>query len=99
MCEQPQNLLANFMQIEKTRKQSEKWSVKVSDDDIVIHVVIIDQMCEQDWFSKDTMTKWEETNDNSKTWTKCQQFFKEAYMARKDTLRQNKAHRKASTRS
>ena len=40
--EQPHVLSAYFKQIEKARKQLTKWNVKVSDDDIVIHVV--DQM-------------------------------------------------------
>ena len=38
-------------------------------------------MYESDWFSEDTMTKWEEFNKNTKTWKNCQQFFEEAYMA------------------
>ena len=64
--EQPQVLSAYFKQIEKARKQLEKCSVKVSDNDFIIHMV--DQMYELDLVSKDTMTKWEEINDNSKTW-------------------------------
>ena len=44
------------------RKQLTKWNVKVLDDNIVIHVV--DQMYESNWFSEDTMTTWEETQDN-----------------------------------
>ena len=47
----------------------------------MIHV--IDQMYESDWFSEDTMTKWEEMQDNEKTWSKCQKFFEDAYIARK----------------
>ena len=64
--EQPQALSAYFKQIKKAQKQSTQWSLKVSDDNIVIHVV--NEMYELDWFSEETMTKWEETNDNSKTW-------------------------------
>ena len=67
--EQPQVLSAYIKQIEKARKQLQKWSVNVPDNDIVIYVV--DQMYESDWFSEDTMTKWEETNDNKKTWKQC----------------------------
>ena len=63
--EQPQVLSAYFKQIEKARKQLEKWSVNMSNNDIVIHIV--NQMYELIWFSEDTMTKWEESNDNSKT--------------------------------
>ena len=76
MWEQPQVLSVYFKQIEKERKQLAKWSVKVSDNDIIIHVV--NQIYESDWFSEEAMTKWEETNDNSKTWTQRQQFFQEA---------------------
>ena len=64
---------AYFKQINKACKQLAKWNVIVSDDDIVIH--IINQMYESDWFSKDTMTNWEEIPDNNKTWSRCQQFF------------------------
>ena len=59
-----QVLLTYFKQIEKAKKQIAKWNVTMLDDDIIIHVV--DQMYESDWFSKETMTKWEETNDNTK---------------------------------
>ena len=31
--------------------------MKVSNDDIVIHIV--EQLYELDWFSEETMTKWE----------------------------------------
>ena len=55
--------------------------MKVFDDNIIIHVV--DQMYESDWFSEETITKWEETNNNSKTLHQCQQFFEDAYIARK----------------
>ena len=48
----------------------------MSHDDIIIHVV--DQMYEFDWFPKETMTKWEESNENTKTWENCQKFFKDA---------------------
>ena len=61
MWEQPQVLSAYFKQ-----KQLEKWNVKVSDDDIVY---------ESDWFPEETMTIWEEIQDNKKTWNKCQKFF------------------------
>ena len=54
-----------FKQIKKAWKQLAKWSMKMSDDDIDIHVV--DQMYDLDGFSKETMTKWEEINDSSKT--------------------------------
>ena len=40
-------------------------------------------MYESDWFSEDTMTKWEETHNNRKMWNQCQSFFEEAYIARK----------------
>ena len=53
--EQPQVLSGHFKQIEKARKQLEKWSVNMSNDDIVIHMV--NQVYKSDWFSKDTMTK------------------------------------------
>ena len=48
------------------------WNITFSDDDIIIHVV--DQMHESDWFSEETMTKWEETNDDTKMWQTCQNF-------------------------
>ena len=51
------------------------------DNNIVIYKV--DQMCNSDWFSEKTMTNWEEILDNHKTWSKCQQFFEAAYIARK----------------
>ena len=59
----------------KSKKKLAKWNAKVSDDDIVNHVV--DQVYESD------MTTWEETQDNEKTWIKCQTFFEAAYTARK----------------
>ena len=59
--EQPQVLSAYFKQIDKVQMQLAKWKVKVSEDDIVIHVV--DQICESHWFSEETMTKREEKND------------------------------------
>ena len=46
----------------------------------MIHVV--DQMLESDWFSEETMTTWEEFLDNEKQ-SKCQQFFENAYIAKK----------------
>ena len=36
-------------------------------------------MYESDWFSEDTITKWEEPNSMEKTWLRYQLFFKEAY--------------------
>ena len=57
----------------------------MSDDDIVIHVV--DQMYASDWFLEDTMTKWEEVNDNRKTQKQCQQFFKEVNIAQKQYIK------------
>ena len=54
-------------------------SIKVSEEDIVIHV--ISQMYELDWFSEE-MTKWENINNNDKT-LRFQKFFEEAYTARK----------------
>ena len=48
-----------------SKKQMAKWKVKVSDDDIVKHDVY--QMYTLDWFSKETMTKWEEINNYDKT--------------------------------
>ena len=53
----------------------------MSDNNILVHMV--DQMYMPDWFSKDTMTIWEETKINSKTWKQCQQFFEEVDIARK----------------
>ena len=79
--EQPQVLSAYFKPIEKARKQLAKWNVKVSDNDIAIHVM--DQMYELDWVSEEIMTTWAETQDNKKTWPKCQTFFDAAYIARK----------------
>ena len=38
----------------------------VSEDNIKVHV--LDQMYESYWFSKEMMTKWEEIDDNDKTW-------------------------------
>ena len=58
---QPQALSAYFKQIKKARKQMAKWSIKVLDDDIVIHIV--HQMYYSDWFSKETMMTWEEMQD------------------------------------
>ena len=52
----------------------------MSNDDIVI--CMVNQMHELDWYSEVIMTRWEETNNNSKTWKQGQQFFKEAYIAR-----------------
>ena len=46
MWEQPQVLSASFKQIDKAQKQLAKWNIKVSDDEVVIHVV--DQMYESD---------------------------------------------------
>ena len=40
-------------------------------------------MYDLNWFSKETMTKWEEINNNDKIWLKCQQFFADVYIARK----------------
>ena len=77
-----------FKQIEKAKEQLAKWNVKVSDNDIVIQVT--DQMYEFDWFSEETMVKWKDTKDNTKTWQVCEQFFEKAYIARK---RYNKAKR------
>ena len=59
------------------QKQLEKQNLTVSDDVIVIHIV--DQMYKSDWFSEETMAKWEEINYNNKTWLECQQFFEDAY--------------------
>ena len=56
--EQPQVLSAYLKQIDKSQKQLLKWNVKVSYDNIVIHV--IDQMYESDLFSEETIIKWEE---------------------------------------
>ena len=70
----------------KVKKKLVKWNVTVLNDDIVIYV--IDQVYESDWFSEESMTKWKETSDNTKTWQNCQQFSKEANIARK---RYNKA--------
>ena len=53
---QPQVCLAYFKQIEKVQKELAKWNIKVSEDDIVIHV--IDQMYALDRLSKATMKKW-----------------------------------------
>ena len=61
--EQPQVLLAYFKQIEKAKKQLTKWNVTTLDNIIIIYAV--NQMYEYDWFSKETMTKWEENNDNT----------------------------------
>ena len=55
----------------------------MSDNDIVIHIV--NQMFESDWFSEDTMTKWEETNDNRKTWKQCQPFLRKHTWQENDT--------------
>ena len=53
----------------------------MSVDNIVIHVM--NQMYELDWFSEETMTTWEETNDDEKAWTKCQMLIENPYIARK----------------
>ena len=60
--EQPQVLSMYFKQIEKAKKQLAKWNITISDDDIINHVIY--QMHESDWFSYETMTKWEKTNNN-----------------------------------
>ena len=60
-----QILLTYFKQIENARKQRAKWNEKVSDGDIVIHVV--DQIYEWDWFCKETMVAWGETQKKEKT--------------------------------
>ena len=65
MWEQLQVLSLYFKQIKKAQKKLAKSSVKVFYDDIVIHAV--DQMYESDWFSEETMTKWDETNNNRTT--------------------------------
>ena len=77
-------------------KELAKWNVKVSYYDIVIHAV--DQMYESDWFSKDTMTKWGETQDNDKTWSKCQKFSEDTYIARKRYNNTKDKHKKPSTK-
>ena len=46
MCEQPKGLSKYFKQIVKAWRQLAKWNVKVSNNDIVIHIV--DQMYESD---------------------------------------------------
>ena len=74
--EKPQVLLVYFKQVEKAKKQLAKWNVAVLDDDIIIHVV--NQMYESDQFSKDIMTRWEETKDNTKMWQASQKFFEGA---------------------
>ena len=66
---QPQVLSAYFKHIDKACTQLANWNVKVNNDDILIHVV--DQMYESDWFSEDTMTKWEETQNHNNIWSKC----------------------------
>ena len=63
------------------KKQLAIWNIKMSDNNIVIHIV--DQMYKSHWFSEETMTTWEETQDKKKTWPKCQTFFEAAYIARK----------------
>ena len=63
--ETAQGPIGVFKQIKKAKKQLAKWNVTVSDDGIIIHVV--DQMYESDCFSEETMTKLEETKDNTKT--------------------------------
>ena len=73
---QPQVLSAYFKQIENAKRQLAKWNVSMSGNNIVIHVV--DQIYESDCFSEEMMTKWEETNENTKTW--CQELFEEAYI-------------------
>ena len=45
-------------------------------------------MHELNWFSKDMMAKWEEINNNSKTWTQCQYFLRRHTLQEKDTSRQ-----------
>ena len=49
--------------------------MKVTDDDIVIHVV--DQMYESNWFLEETMNKWEALTNDEKILTKCKEFFEE----------------------
>ena len=75
--------LSIFQQTEKAQSQLAKWSMKVSDDDIVIHV--IDQMYNLDWFSKETMTKWEEISNST--------------LQGRDTTWSMDMHRKELTRS
>ena len=62
--------------------------MKVLDYDVIIHVV--DQMYKTKWLSEETMTTWEETQDNEKRWPKCQTFFETAYIARKRYINTNK---------
>ena len=50
-------------------------------DDIVIHVINV--MYDSNWFSKDTMTYWEDILNKNKTWNRCQQVFEATYIARK----------------
>ena len=52
-------------------------------------------MYNSDWLSEENMTKWEKISDNNKMWSRCQQFFKAAYIARKwymDAKRQKQEH-------
>ena len=72
--EQLQVLLAYFKQIEKARKQLVKWSVKVYNDDLLIHVM--SQMYKSDWFLEETIMVWEDTQD-------IKNILEAAYIARK----------------
>ena len=52
--------LSTFQTNQKSTKTIGKWSIKVFNDNMVIHVS--DQMYELNCFSKGTITKWEEIN-------------------------------------
>ena len=71
--EQPQVLSVKFKWIDKVQMQLAKWKVKVSEDNIVVHIA--DQMNESDFFSEETMTKREKLNYFYKTWFRWQIFF------------------------
>ena len=93
--DQPQVLTAHFKQINKACKQLTKWNVKVSDDDIVIHVV--DQMYNLDCFSEKNMTNWEEVLNKDKMWSKCQLFFEASYVAKNIIWMLKNRNKKTST--
>ena len=81
----------------KIKKKLAKWNITVSDNDITIHV--LDQMNESDWFSKDTMTRWEETNNIIIHGKPARSSSKKPTLPKNNTFMQKTKYRKVSTMS
>ena len=94
--EQPQVLSMYFKQIKKARKQLQKWSVNVSDNDIIVRIV--DQIYKSDWFLENTMTKWEKPMTTEKHGNSASSLLTKLTLQENNTLKQRVVHRRASTR-